>query len=93
MLLHGLLMKLILQRQKEKTGRRRRAENTEANHHIHTEQCRVVNNLIRSAKENHFSSIIESRSGDQRILFQAVNNPLYYMTGSFRGQDESILLL
>ena len=57
--------------------RRWRAKNTEANHLAYTDQCRVVNDLIRSAEENHFSSIIESNRGDQRILFQAVNNLLY----------------
>ena len=36
-----------------------------------------MNDLIRCAKENHFSSIIESNQGDQKILFQAVNNLLY----------------
>ena len=33
--------------------------------------------MIRWAKENHFSSIIECSQGDQKILFQAVNNLLY----------------
>ena len=33
--------------------------------------------MIRCTKENHFSSIIESNQGDQKILFQAVNNLLY----------------
>lgn len=37
----------------------------------------MVNGLIRCAKEIHFSSIIESNQGDQKILFQAVNNLLY----------------
>ena len=36
-----------------------------------------MNDLIRCTKENHFSSIIESNQGDQKILFQAVNNLLY----------------
>ena len=62
---------------RRKLERRWRAENIKANRLVYTEQCRVVNDLIRSAKENHFSSIIESNRGDQRILFQAVNNLLY----------------
>ena len=36
-----------------------------------------MNDLIRCAKENQFSSIIESNQGDQKILFKAVNNFLY----------------
>ena len=44
---------------------------------LYTEHCRAVNDLIRCAKENHFLSIIESNQGDQKILFQAVNNLLY----------------
>ena len=62
---------------RRKLERRWRAHNTEANHHLYTEHCRVVNDLIRCAKENHFAAIIESNQGDQKILFQAVNNLLY----------------
>ena len=62
---------------RRKLERRWRAHNSEANHQLYTEHCRVVNDLIRYAKENHFSSIIESNQGDQKILFQAVNNLLY----------------
>ena len=37
-----------------------------------------MNDLIRCAKETKFfSSIIESSRGDQRLLFQAVNNLLW----------------
>ena len=54
-----------------------RAHNTEANHLLYTEHCRVLNDLIRCAKENHYSSIIERSRADQKILFQAVSNLLY----------------
>ena len=62
---------------RRKLERQLRAHNTEANHHLYTEHCRMVNDLIRCAKENHFSATIESNQGDQKILFQAVNNLLY----------------
>ena len=58
---HGLRMKLKLQREREENWR---AHNTKANHLLYTEHCREVNDLIRCAKENHFSSIIESNQGD-----------------------------
>ena len=44
---------------------------------LYTEHCCVVNDLIQCAKGHHFSSIMESNQGDQKILFQAVNNLLY----------------
>ena len=62
---------------RRKLERRWRAHNTEANHLLYTEHCRVLNDLIRCAKENHYSSIIQRSRGDQKILFQAVSNLLY----------------
>ena len=67
----------VAKRKRRKLERRWRAHNTEANHLLYTEHSREVNDLIRCAKENQFSSIIESNQGDQKILFKAVNNFLY----------------
>lgn len=41
------------------------------------DQCRVVNDLVRNAKEIYFSSVIEDNHGNQRILFQAINSLLH----------------
>ena len=67
----------VAKRKRRKLERQWRAHNTEANHLLYTEHSREVNDLIRCAKENQFSSIIESNQGDQKILFKAVNNFLY----------------
>ena len=64
----------VAKRKRRKLEGQWRAHNTEANHLLCTEYCREVNDLIR---EDHFSSIIESKQGDQKILFQAVNDLLY----------------
>ena len=67
----------VAKRKRRKLERRWRTHNTEANYLLYTEHCREVNDLIRCAKENHFSSLIESNQGDQKMLFQTVNNLLY----------------
>ena len=41
------------------------------------DQCRVVNDLARNAKEIYFSSVIEGNHGNQRVLFQAINSLLH----------------
>ena len=67
----------VAKRKRRNLERGWRTHNTEANHLLYTEHCRDMNDLIRCAKENHFSSLIESNQGDQKMLFQAVNNLLY----------------
>ena len=54
-----------------------RADKTKANHQLYTDHCRVVNELIRNAKEVYYSSIIDNSHGNQQMFFQAINNLLY----------------
>ena len=44
---------------------------------LFVDQCSVVNDLVRNARENYFSSVIEDNSGNQHILFQAFNSLPY----------------
>ena len=57
--------------------RQLRADKTKANHQLYAEHCRVVNDLIRNAKEVCYSTIIDNNHGNQQMLFQAINNLLY----------------
>jgi len=43
------------------------------NNRLFVDQCRVVIDLVRDAKEIYFSSVIEDNHENQRVLFQAIN--------------------
>ena len=45
-----------------------RADKTKANHQLYTDHCRVVNELIRNAKEVYYSSIIDNSHGNQQMF-------------------------
>ena len=42
----------------------------------YTEQCRLVNEMVKTAKETYFATIIEINKGDQRSLFQSIDRLL-----------------
>ena len=42
----------------------------------YTEQCRLVNEMVKTAKETYFATIIEISKGDQRSLFQSIDHLL-----------------
>ena len=43
---------------------------------LYVHQCRVVNNLIDSAKSSYYTTGISDFSGDQRMLFKTINKLL-----------------
>ena len=42
---------------------------------LYVHQCRVVNNLIDSAKSSYYTTGISDCSGDQRMLFKTIKYP------------------
>ena len=44
---------------------------------LYNEQCKVVSSLIRKAKENYYSNIIQENKGNQRVLFNTVTRLLH----------------
>ena len=50
---------------------------TDENHRLYTSQCRVVDEMIKTAKEIYFSSVIDDNKGDQRVLFTSIDTLLY----------------
>ena len=53
--------------------RKWRKMKTEKSHRLYTSQCRAVNEMINTAKEIYFSSVIDDNKGDQRILFTSID--------------------
>ena len=41
------------------------------------EQCKVVSSLIKKAKENYYSNIIQENKGNQKVLFNTVTGLLH----------------
>lgn len=64
---------LKAKRKRRKLERKWRTSKSDLNHQQYTEQCRIVNELVRDAKENYFSSFIENSDGDQRTLFRSID--------------------
>jgi len=58
---------------RRKLERKWRNTKSGLNNRLFMDQCRVVNDLARDAKEIYFSSVIEDNHENQRVLFQAIN--------------------
>lgn len=54
---------------RRKVERKWRTTKSNLNNRLFVDQCRVVNDLIRDAKEVYFSSVIEDNHGNQRVYF------------------------
>ena len=48
------------------------------NWQISTEQCKLVNNMLKCAKSSYYSSIIFNNTSNQKILFNAVDKLLHW---------------
>lgn len=62
---------------RRKLERKWRTTKSDLNNRLFVDQCRVVNDLVRDAKEVYFSSVIEDNHGNQQVLFQAINSLLH----------------
>ena len=76
LLLRLCLMRVIIHRKRRKLERKLRVSKFENDYLQHTEQCRLVNEMVKTAKETYFATIIEISKGDQRSLFQSIDHPL-----------------
>jgi len=47
---------------------------------LYKEQCKVVSSLIKKAKENYYSNIIQENKGNQKVLFNTVTRLLHRNT-------------
>ena len=47
---------------------------------LYKEQCKVITSLIKKAKENHYSNIIQENKGNQKILFNTISRLLHRKT-------------
>ena len=45
---------------------------------MYASQCRAVNEMIKTAKEIYFSSVIDDNKGDQCVLFTSIDTLLYH---------------
>ena len=64
---------LKAKRKRRKYERVWRLSKNKDDHALFTAQCIVVNNLVKEAKENYYSSIIDENMGNQRVLFRCVD--------------------
>ena len=64
-------------RKRRQLERKWRKTKTDENHRLYTSQCRVVNKMIKTAKEIYVSSVIDDNKSDQRVLFTSINTLLY----------------
>lgn len=62
---------------RRKLKRKWRTTKNDLKNRLFVDQCRVVNDLVRNAKEIYFSSVIEDNHGNQRVPFQAINSLLH----------------
>ena len=68
LLLRLCLMRVIMRRTRRKLERKLRVSKFENDYLQYTEQCRLVNEMVKTAKETYFATIIEIRMGDQTQL-------------------------
>lgn len=54
--------------------RKWRAIESDSDHQQYTEQCCLVNEIIKFAKETYFDTIIEDNESDQRCLLQSTDH-------------------
>ena len=57
-------------RTRRKLERKWRASKSEDDHRLYTEQCLVVNDMVKNAKEYYFPSVIKCNKGNQQTLFR-----------------------
>ena len=59
-----------IEEKKTKLERRWHKSHLVIDRELYKEQCKVVSSLIKKAKENSYSNIIQVNKGNQKILFQ-----------------------
>lgn len=50
---------------------------------LYKEQCKVVGSLIKKAKENYYSNIIQENEGNKKVFFNTVTRLLHRNTGKY----------
>ena len=68
LLLRLCLMRVIMHRRRRKLERKLRVSKFENEYLEYTKQCRLVNEMVKTAKETYFATIIEISKGDQTQL-------------------------
>ena len=65
---------------RRKLERRWRKSNLHIDHQLYKDQCERVRNLVKSAKMNFYSSVIQENSSNPRLLFKTVDRLLHRST-------------
>ena len=60
-------------RKRRQLERKWRKIKTEENHRLYTSKCRVVDEMLKAAKEIYFSSVIDDNKGDQCVFFTSID--------------------
>ena len=66
----------VEKRKRRKLERRWRKSNLSTDRQFYIAQCRTVNDMIRDAKSIYYSSIIAENKGNQKVLFQTIDQLL-----------------
>ena len=67
-------------RKRRKLERRWRKSRLVIDRELYKEQCQAVSSLIKKAKENYYSNIIQENKGNQKILFSTISRLLHQKT-------------
>ena len=67
-------------RKRRKLERRWRKSCLVIDRELYKEQCKFVSSLIKKAKENYYSNIIQENKGNQKVLFNTVTRLLHRNT-------------
>ena len=76
LLLRLCLMRVIMHRKRRILEQKLRVSKSENDYLQYTERCRLVNEMVKTAKKTYFTTIIEISKGDQRSLFQSIDHLL-----------------
>jgi len=67
-------------RKRQKLERRWRKSRLVIDRELYKEQCKVITSLIKKAKKNNYSNIIQEHKGNQKVLFNTVTRLLHRNT-------------
>ena len=67
-------------RKRWKLERRWRKSRLTIDRELYKEQCKIVSSLLKKAKENYYSNIIQENKGNQKVLFNTVTRLLHSNT-------------
>jgi ribosome biogenesis protein Nip4 len=67
----------VEKKKRRKFERRWRKSRSVSHRELYEEQCKLVNSMIKTVKTNYYSNIIIANKGDQKVLFNTIDNLLH----------------